>query len=159
LTRYEIKRLIIALDFSDFDDKLIENIFKMSNHVGIEQLYFVHVVKTLDMPGSIAEKYPDLIAPQDEAIKNQIEFNIQKWNKEAVETRYDIDVLEGNITEGILRWAQIKNVGLILLGHKANRTSLGVNSGKIAKLAPCSVGFFSGQMPDTNKKIGAYRFL
>jgi nucleotide-binding universal stress UspA family protein len=106
-------------------------------------------MKSLEIPDNLIEKYPDLVAPMDETTKKQIQFTIDEEAGNQLKASYDIDVTDGHAAEKILRWAKIKEVDLIVLGRKSQMEGEGIVSGKIVKLAPCSVVLVPENLPDT----------
>jgi hypothetical protein len=67
-----IKRVLVALDLTEMDETLIRYIARLSNEIELEQVYFFNVMKSLEIPEKIIEKYPNLIAPMDETTKREL---------------------------------------------------------------------------------------
>jgi len=61
---------------------------------------------------------------------------------------YDIDVLEGDVTQQVLHWAKVKEVDLIAVGKKTGSANKGLNGDKIARLSPCHVAFVPRNLPE-----------
>lgn len=137
---YSINRAMVCLDLSALDEKLIAYTAMISKVFEIDTVYFHHVAKTLDLPEKIAEKYPDLLAPSDEVIERQIDELAKKYFKDSNCT-YNIVVREGNPTDKILRWSDIKEIDLIVMGRKTTLKGSGVLPGELAKVAHCSLLF------------------
>jgi nucleotide-binding universal stress UspA family protein len=145
---YDIKRILVAVDLSPIDQSLIRYAYRLSTVQQIEKIYFVSVVKNLDLPEEISAAYPELLAPMDESLKKQIHDTIGKTVGEKLSTPFDIDIIEGDTTKQVLRWAKIKGVDLILLGKKSTSDGSGINGSKIARLSPCHVAFIPEKMPE-----------
>jgi len=135
---YKIKRILAALDLTDNDHQIIEYLDTMSTKLPIEKVYFLNVQSSLEIPEEILKKYPELLAPKDESIKQMITSKIKSYGKH-IKTEYDIDVIDGNTTKEILKYAKRKEVDLILLGKKLGFHHHAISSSKVLKLAPCSV--------------------
>ena len=133
---YDIKRILVALDLTEIDDTLIEYVARLSNSLVIDKVYFVTVVKQLDLPQEIAKKYPEMLAPVDESIKHTIKSMVQDQNGNSLNCDYEIDVLEGNVTERILHWIKVKNVDLAVVGNKGGSGDHGILTAKLANAAP-----------------------
>jgi len=144
---YKIKRILVALDLTEIDDSIIDFVIHLTHKLSIDKVYFVTVLKQLDLPQEVADKYPEMLAPVDETVKKEIEFEIQRKGDEAVKAPYEIDVLEGNVTEKVLRWVKVKNIDLVILGNKSGTRGHGILTGKIAKAAPCSVALIPEVLP------------
>ncbi|ELR69777.1 universal stress protein family [Fulvivirga imtechensis AK7] len=134
---YEIKRVLVGLDLSDMDKTLLAYSSYMAEVFQIETIYFLHVAKSLDLPKELLEKYPDLVAPSDEAIAKTIDVEIKKHFTANCE--YKVEVREGSAEENILRWAKIKEIDLVVMGRKVHSKGSGVLPGKLARTAPCSI--------------------
>ncbi len=150
-----IKRVLVAVDMSVIDETLVRYVALLSNYVDLDKVYFINVLKSLELPEKIAKKYPNLLAPVDEATKKNIQFTIDQEAGNQLKTEYEIDVVEGNRAETILKWARIKEIDLIVLGNKSGTEGEGILSSKILKLAPCSVAMIPEVLPEGMNKIVA----
>jgi nucleotide-binding universal stress UspA family protein len=135
----KISRVLVAVDLTEMDETLVQYITLLSNKISIDRVYFFNVMKNLELPDHIIKKYPDLIAPMDEATKKEIQYTIDEEAGNQLKAEYEIKVTDGNSAEKILKWAKIKEVDLIVLGNKSGLDGEGIVSGKVVKLAPCSV--------------------
>lgn len=148
-----IKRILVAVDLTEMDESLVRYIAFLSNKITLDKVYFINVMKSMELPEKIIEKYPNLAAPMDEATKKEIEFTIQEEAGNQLKADYEIKITDGNVTEKILKWAKIKEVDLIVLGRKSGLEGQGIVSGKIVKLAPCSVVFVPEVLPELLKRL------
>ncbi len=149
----KIKRVLVALDLTEMDENLIGYIARLNNQIEIEQIYFFNVLKSLEIPEEIMKKYPDLVAPMDETTKKEIQFTIDNEVGDQLKANYTIEVTDGHVAEKILKWAKIKEVDLIVMGRKSGLDGEGIASGKVVKLAPCSVMLIPEVLPETLKKV------
>lgn len=149
----EIKRVLVAVDLTQIDETLVQYITMLSNNISLDKIYFFNVLKKFDLPDEIAKKYPDVVAPQDEAAKNEIQFTVDQEAGDQLKAEYEIKVVEGNTTEQILKWAKIKEIDLIVVGRKSGLEGEGIISGKVVKLAPCSVILVPEVLPQNLQKI------
>jgi len=149
----DVKRVLVALDLTEMDETLIRYIARLSNEIDLDKIYFFNVMKNLELPEKIAEKYPDLVAPMDEATINEIQYTIDEEAGNQLKGDYEIKVTDGNRAEKILKWAKIKEVDLIVMGRKSGLDGQGIVSGKVVKLAPCSVVFVPEVLPETLRNL------
>jgi len=149
----KIKRVLVALDLTEMDENLIGYIARLNNQIEIEKIYFLNVMKSLEIPEKILEKYPDLVAPMDEATMKEIQYTIDKEVGNQLNSKYEIKITDGHVAENILKWAKIKEVDLIVMGRKSGLDGEGIASGKVVKLAPCSVMLIPEAMPEALQKI------
>ena len=117
----QFKKVMVGLDLSQLDEVLISNIKIFVPILEIEKVYFIHFSKSLILPEEVTAAYPDLLAPMDETIESQIQYEIDK-SKPALDFNYEIIVKEGNAQESMLRWCNIKETDLLILGRKKGKT-------------------------------------
>lgn len=149
----EIKRVLVAVDLTEMDETLVQYISMLSKTISLDKIYFIHVLRKMELPDEIIDKYPDLMAPLDETVKNEIEFTINQDDDYKIDTQYELKVVEGNRTRQILKWAKVKEVDLIVLGRKSGLEGEGIVSGKVVRLAPCSVVLVPEVLPKHLKKV------
>lgn len=134
----QYKIVLVALDLTEMDDALIKYTAMMSNLLSIERIYFVHVVKSLELPDDLLEKYPDLMAPLDESILNDVKGKVEPhFTDQKVEIDYLIQ--EGNPIETMLKLSKIKEIDLIVMGRKRSLKGSGIITSHIARKSPCSL--------------------
>lgn len=134
------EKAMVGMDLTEMDDILISKMGVLSEILGIKKLYFIHVSKNLALPDEIREKFPDLVAPEDEAIEAEIRTLIKQKNyPENVEI--EVFAEEGSPMSTFLRWAKLKDVDLIVMGRKTTLEGSGSLAKTMAQKAPCSVLF------------------
>ena len=148
-----IKRILVAVDLTKMDESLIRYIAYLSNEIKLDKVYFINVMKNMELPEKIIEKYPNLAAPLDEATKKEIQYSIDEEAGNQLKVDYEIKVTDGDATEKILKWAKIKDVDMIILGRKAGLEDHGIASSKIVRLAPCTVIFVPEELPELLKRM------
>lgn len=151
-TMYPLKRILVCLDMTDTDDILIRYAAMFGKTVQCEKLYFIHCVKSLELPEQLRKEFPEMAIPLDETITQQLQENISR-HIDPNDMSYDIGVKDGNTTENILKWANIKHVDLIVMGRKPSELGTGVNANRIANVSPCSVLMIPQETKMTLNKI------
>lgn len=132
-----IKRVLVALDLTDMDETLISYTSYLNSVMNFDKVYFFHVARNLELPENLTEKYPDLLAPTDEALEDLIKGHVDKFFKGDTET--SIQVLEGNPGDKILRWSDIKEIDLMVVGKKSSLKGSGQLPNNLAKFGHCSL--------------------
>lgn len=117
----QFKKVMVGLDLSHLDEILISNIKIFVPILDIEKVYFIHFSKSLILPNEVTSAYPDLLAPLDETIESQIHYEIEKTKPE-LDFDFEIIVKEGNPQESMLRWCNIKETDLLIMGRKKGKT-------------------------------------
>jgi nucleotide-binding universal stress UspA family protein len=134
------EKAMVGMDLTEMDDILISKMAVLSEILGIKKIYFIHVSKNLALPEEIREKFPDLVAPADEAIEAEI-LTIIKQNNYPEHLEIEVFAEEGNPMPTFLRWAKLKDVDLIIMGRKITLQGSGSLAKTMAQKAPCSVLF------------------
>jgi nucleotide-binding universal stress UspA family protein len=137
---YQFKRLLVGLDQSEMDETLIKAAAEYAGFGNADNIYFVTVVKSLEVPVSIKKAYPELPSPLDEQMEKKMHDNIKGIFDEA-DVSFHFDVLEGDATQQIMRWAKLKEIDLLILGKKAHKITQGITARNIVNIAHCSVLF------------------
>ena len=78
----QFQRLLVALDLTKMDEILMKYVAAFAGQLGTEKIYFIHVVKSLELSEDISSKYPELLAPVDESCKHQIKDDLNCWRAE-----------------------------------------------------------------------------
>jgi nucleotide-binding universal stress UspA family protein len=141
-----MKRILVALDFSDTDYRLLEYVKLLGEKYPIEKVYFFHVSPGLRVPEYAIgmEKEFDL-PPLDEQFKKEMKSRVGlKIRPGLFEAEYDI--VEGPVTEQLLHWAEIKKVDLVILGKKKRPFGSGNAARRFLRKSRCSVIFVPEEM-------------
>lgn len=136
---YKIERLLVALDLTEMDELLIKYSSHLAKFLESEKVYFIHVARDLELPEDLRKNYPDLMAPNDESIADSID----KMVKSSWESNYDcekvIEIKEGDPSDQILKWVNIKDVDMMVMGRKKKLKGGGIVPQRIAKVAQTSL--------------------
>ncbi len=149
-----ISRMMIGLDLSEMDETVIRYVRDFTRTVpGIESVYFVHVVKNLELPEEIRKKYGDVLLPNDEAIKHEMKSEVENYfgSTEGLEIEYE--VLEGEPLKQLLHWSRVKLIDLIIAGKKKKELGTGITMEKLARKSPCSILFVTQGRVEAPKKF------
>jgi nucleotide-binding universal stress UspA family protein len=149
---YDFKRLLVCLDQSDMDDTLIRAAAEYASFENTDNIYFVTVIRSLEVPSAIDKNYPDLIIPVDERVEEEMRKSIEKVFSN-IKYDFHFDVLEGDPTHEIIRWAQIKEIDLIVLGKKQYHIGKGVTSRNIVNIVHSSALFVTANSKIEPKSI------
>ena len=148
-----IKRILVAVDLTEMDESLIKYIAYLSNEIKLDKVYFINVMKSMELPEKIVQKYPNMAAPMDEATKKEIQYTIDEEAGNQLKVDYEIKVTDGDAADKILKWAKIKDVDMIVMGRKVGMDDHGIVSSTIVRLAPCTVVFVPEVLPELLKRM------
>ncbi|MEO9870598.1 universal stress protein [Ekhidna sp.] len=128
----DIKRILIALDFTEMDQYLIGFLSKNKQlFTNLEQAYFIHVER--DLGSEESDKPIDEVLMQKE--KNEVSSLDDEWLK----SRASFHIIEGDPLKEILNWSEIKKVDLLMVGHKKLENGSGILMQRLARKIRTSV--------------------
>ncbi len=146
-----IKRVLVGLDMTEMDEYIIKYTSFLSDLLELDKIYFFHVSPSLSIPERLTEKYPDLLAPADESLVDLVEDKIDQFYTGSAEV--SIEIREGNARDKILRWSDIKEIDLIIVGKKNELKGSGLLPNHLAKVGHCSILMVPEGVKSTFKKI------
>lgn len=149
----KFQRMMVCLDLTDMDENLIKYSSLIANTFEINAVYFYHVTTSFELPEDLQDKYPDLIAPVDEMLEKEVEYNVKQFFKCPEGCDIKIHVEAGGITDEILKESKVKVIDLMLVGRKDKLTGSGLNSRKVAKATGASVIFVPENPPLELKQV------
>ena len=137
-THKSFRHILVALDLTEMDEALIRYTNMLAKLLPIERVFFVYVAKDLELPSDLLKEYPDLMAPLDESIQDDLEKKVNGlFNASSADVQCIVE--EGSAIEKVLKLCKIKHIDLILMGRKKSLKGSGIVSSKIARRCPCSL--------------------
>lgn len=136
---YKIERLLVALDLTEMDELLIKYSSHLAKFLKCEKVYFIHVAKNLELPEDLKKNHPDLMAPNDESIADSINKMVEKAWDSGYECEKVTEIKEGDPSDQILKWVNIKDVDMMVMGRKKKLKGGGIVPQRIAKIAQTSL--------------------
>ncbi|WP_299757959.1 universal stress protein [uncultured Pontibacter sp.] len=134
-----INSMMVCLDLSDIDEKLVAFARSICERLEVQKVYFVHNIKLYELSDDFREWFGDV------DLASEIEGNINDIVAEQFGTVTDYEVLvsEEPNTEVILAdLVKRYKVKLTLLGKKMSDKSTGALGTKLLRILPCSVLVF-----------------
>ncbi|MGB0429885.1 MAG: universal stress protein [Bacteroidia bacterium] len=136
------KRIMVGIDFSEADQVLLEYTKMINEVLNPNVIYFVHAEEDLDLPPEVLEELGvDSLKPSDESLLEKLETLVAQHIKSDNDTDVICQVVEGGAFEGMLHWAHIKNVDLLIVGKKHKENGQGVLPQKLARKVDGSILF------------------
>lgn len=144
-----MKRVLVAMDFSDTDFRLLEYVKLLGEKQKLDKVYFFHVSPGLEMPEYAVGLEDEFhVPPLDEQfkaeMKNRVELKIRPGLFEAA-----YDIVEGPVTKQLLHWAEIKQIDLVIMGKKKRMFGSGNSAKRFLRKSRCSVIF----VPEESKAL------
>ncbi|WP_018479338.1 universal stress protein [Pontibacter roseus] len=145
-----IDALMVCLDLSDIDEKLVAFSRSICERLEVRKVYFVHNIKLYELGDDFREMIGDI------DLSKEVEENIADLVAEQFGNTADYEVLvsEEPNTEVILA-DLVKRYGikLTLLGKKTSDKSTGALGTKLLRILPCSVLVFPETAAPTIQKV------
>lgn len=145
------QRILVALDHTVFDEKLIRYFNKFSELTAPQKVHFLYVDEDLEIPPGMEITYNDKagnLLSKDEIIKKALTQKIDAGFNKRGDAEVTIDILEGEPLKEILHWVKVKEADLLVVGNKKLSEGSGVMAKRIARHASCAVLF----VPETSQE-------
>ncbi|MDN4164334.1 universal stress protein [Cytophagales bacterium LB-30] len=136
---YPIKRILIGLDISDLDLTLINFASFMNHSSTTEEIYFVNIVKNLDVPEEVLKEFPNLIKNAVDERMKIMRDKVEKHIDPLALPKVKFIVKKGQIAKQVLKISQEKDIDLIVMGRREKSIESGLLSQRLARRASCSL--------------------
>ncbi len=149
-------RAMVALDLSTMDRQLLEYLASLGPLLGIRKVYLLHAIPDFTMPENVDVEFHKLFNPEypiDEKIRDKIALDVQELFSNVPGIEFVIEVVEGKPYEKLLHWANVKEVDLLVVGHKKISEGSGITPRRVARKAECHVLFVAPESPRQIKRI------
>lgn len=132
---------MVGLDLTGMDHDLIQYIGKLAKVVKPDKIYFLNIQQKLDVEEDLKPylSHPDM--PLDEHIKNEMKERVERNFPDYTDFDVEFTVIEGSPTKELLKWVQIKEVDLVLMGRKKRMNGSGVIPQQVARKCTASIWF------------------
>ncbi len=150
------RRILVALDLSKMDAQLLAYVAGMHARWGAEKIYFLHILRDFVVPDNLNKDFKSLFAaqvPVDEKIQAKIVQDVQQHFADAPRLELSVEVITGKPHEQLLRWTELKEVDLLVVGHKQVSEGSGINARRVARQAACHLLFVAENAPTVPEHI------
>lgn len=117
----KIEKILVCLDRSQYDEKVLEYASMIATKNATENTYFLTAWKE----------------NLDTTIKKELNAKVEQYFN--AETEKEVQILQGSEASDLLKWRQIKDIDLIIIGIKPKGISSGKSAMTLINGAPCSV--------------------
>lgn len=132
----KIKNILVALDLSAMDEKLIKYVDFLAARLKAENVYFVHNIKKYEISPLFEEHLKNVNL--DEVIGDELNEKVKTNFKAPV--NWEVLISEDPYSESLIKYiAEKYQVDLAIVGNKKHERGTGVVSGKLLKLLRCDV--------------------
>jgi nucleotide-binding universal stress UspA family protein len=149
-------RAMMACDLSDMDKHMLRFFKTIKDAVNIKKLYFIHIMPDVTLPKNADLEFHKLFSseyPVDEKIEDKIKLDIEEVLGSEHNVDYDIEVVEGQPYQKLIHWAEVKEVGLLVVGRKKKSQGSGITARRVARHAKSNILFVPEDASDSVKRI------
>ncbi|MGB0886317.1 MAG: universal stress protein [Chitinophagales bacterium] len=137
---YALENIIVALDLSEMDKFILNYTEGLCKLIQPKKVYFLNIQKNFDLD----EDDKDLLGlpedkPFDEHCKAEVKKSVSKHFASFSEFNTEINIIDGNPSEEILKWTKVKNADLLIMGRKKELQGGGMAPQQIASKVNCSI--------------------
>lgn len=132
----KIKNILVALDLSGIDEKLIRYSSFIAERLQAENVFFVHNIKKYEISKIFEEHLKDVNL--DEMVSEELNEQVKKHFSAPV--NWDVLISEDPYSETLIKYIVEKyQVDLAIVGNKKHEKGTGVVSGKLLRLLRCDI--------------------
>ncbi|MCY2687178.1 universal stress protein [Salinimicrobium sp. TH3] len=132
----KIKNILVALDLSAIDEKLITYASFIAERLKAENVYFVHNIKKYEISKLFEEHLKDVNL--DEVIGDELNEKVKTYF--SASANWEVLISEDPYSETLLKYIVDKyRIDLAIVGNKKHEKGTGVVSGKLLRLLKCDL--------------------
>jgi nucleotide-binding universal stress UspA family protein len=140
----QFNRTMVALDLSLMDEKLLRYVAFIAPLIDIHKIYFLHAIPDFTAPENVDVEFQKLFAPEypvDEKVRDKIASEVQEVFDGSAIADMGIEVVEGKPYDQLLHWAEVKEIDLLVVGHKNVSEGSGITPRRVARHSDCNLLF------------------
>lgn len=137
---YRYKKIMVCLNLDDHDINLIQYAGILSKMAKSEEIHFVYVSDSFDIPEEIKKIYPQIASPVQTAVKERMTQVVEEHFKGHETSNLIFESLEGPLLGLLISYTKTHDIDLLIVGHQpGDGASNNTLSEKLARKAFCSV--------------------
>ena len=137
---YKYSKILVGLDNTEVDKNLIKAASDVCKLSGSKVVYFVNVLREMNLPEQVKKEFPDLLDRAISERQKELQTTIDKYfDYRNAEIIVNLIVDEGQVTKTLLKYAGNEKIDLIVLGRKNESKGGGVVISRIARRIACSL--------------------
>jgi nucleotide-binding universal stress UspA family protein len=137
---YRYKKIMVCLDLDHHDENLIQNAGILSKMAQSEEIHFVYVSDTFDIPEEIKKIYPQIASPVKAAVEERMKQSVEQHFNGHENSKLIFQPLEGPLLGLLISYTKKQDIDLLIVGHQAgDNAASNALSEKLARKAFCSV--------------------
>lgn len=149
------KRILIASDLSEMDDRLMSFVAQLSKRVKVEKVYLLHIIPNMLVPEKVELEFHKMFTteyPIDEKVKDMLKDKSME-HFDGSGFKVDIEVVEGKASKKLLEMVKLKEIDLLVIGNKEQSEGSGITARRVARKVDCNVLFVPTTLPKAIESI------
>jgi nucleotide-binding universal stress UspA family protein len=151
-----LSRILIALDLSPMDERLMKALHNYIHFLGAQKAYFLHIMPNFNLPKEIDVEFHRLFStdyPVDEKVQDKINLDLVEVFGENPAFETQVDVREGQPLQKLLHWIKVKEIDWLIVGNKRQSEGSGITARRVARQSSSNVFFVPNAPLRFSKKI------
>lgn len=137
---YKYNKILVGLDQTEMDKDLIKGAHDICKLSGSKVVFFVNVIREIQIPENLQKEFPDILDKAIEERKDKLRETINEhFTAEDVQVVVNVIVEQGSVTKALLKHTVKDGIDLIILGRKNEKKGGGVLINRIARRVGCSL--------------------
>lgn len=151
---YLMKKLAVVLDLNEVDDVVCDFVDRVARKADFDSIDFIHVVKNLNLPKEVVDKYPSIVTPLDQSIKSAIEKKISNYASIAEHDNVTVHVIEGRKLQTITQFVREQDIDLLVTDQGESDEEHHSILPKLARNITCDLAIVPATVPyDINQLV------
>ena len=137
-------RAMLALDLSGMDEAILRYVASIAPVLDIRKIYLIHAIPDFSAPENVDVEFHKLFNPEypvDEKIRDKISLDAEEVFDSLPGIDLSVEVVEGKPYEKLIHWTEVKEIDLLVVGHKAVSEGSGITPRRVARKTGCNVLF------------------
>lgn len=150
---YLMKKVAVVLDLNESDAVVCDFVERIVSRIEFSSIEFIHVVKNAEIPKDLSDKYPDLITPLDETIKDAVQKTISDFTSICCHDNVNIHVLEGDKQKEIPKFAREHDLDLLVIDQGEEDQAHLNFLPKLTRNLTCDVAIVPATVPEDIRQL------
>lgn len=134
----KLDHILVCLDLTEMDDFLIRYTNFLVAETQAQQVSFLHLMQTYDLPQEILSEFPDFKKPISKVVKEELEDKVSESFEPSSGIQVDVHVLEGIKSDTLLQFTRDQKINLTIFGKKVGYEGTGALARRVMPLTPSS---------------------
>jgi len=131
---------LVCLDASPMDDGLLKYTrFIVNTAEAVEHIYFVNVLRRMQLPSEVKAEFPELEDNMLQERKQELDKGIQKYFSDNKDVQTELIVQSGGRVRTFKKLIKKYNIDLVMIGRKIDNTGSGIITQRMGRRCPCNL--------------------